>query len=187
MTSIIITNWPWMGTRGTTKRMIMGKGQLDFNCLEDPKFGYLCPEDVKLFYYDVCFEIEQMGISYIWDEEVESYLKQNSITIETKKTEEIPEFVGSNTIFFTKCSRDKQNKAASFCRHLRNSFAHFSVITEGDVLTLKDKYKDKKNKKWVITMIGNIERKHFNAIFDIFFKQKAQAENEYQQYINPEI
>lgn len=67
---------------------------------------------------------------------------------------------------------------------LRNSFAHFLITYNGENLSIKDKRYDKKRNEWKTTMIGNIKRKHFNTLFQIFFKQKAQAENEYQKFIN---
>lgn len=60
--------------------------EITFTCLNDTYGGLLSPNDVRLFYYDICLEKENsISFSYVWDDKIESYLKDKKVTIESKK------------------------------------------------------------------------------------------------------
>ena len=165
--------------------MFMEQTDLSFMCLKENYGGLLSPDDVRLFYYDICFENEtENSFIYDWNKEIEAYLSVNNITIDAVLINEIPQSFENNKVFFTMVSSDKDNKAVAFFRHLRNSFSHYSIGYDGNSFCMKD-FQDKN--KTIQTMIGKIDRQYFYGLIDIFFKQKAKAEEEYSKYYTPDI
>lgn len=63
------------------------------------------------------------------------------LDIDTCTASEIPSSYTSNKIRFTvsnNINSDNGSKSAAFFRHLRNAFAHYSVVREGDNYVLSD-------------------------------------------------
>lgn len=148
-------------------------------CYGDSYAGQLSPELVHLFYYDICFDHEEVYSKlYEWSEEVETYLKDNKVEIETKESDEMPQTVECNQIFYVGKASNKGNKAADLFFRLRNSFVHYNIGINGRHLCLKDK--DSKG----ITMIGKIDIDLLKGLIAIFLKQKNEIEEKFNSKQN---
>jgi hypothetical protein len=147
--------------------------------------GFLSPDDVRLFYYDICFE-KEVGNTFIyeWSEEIQSYLSSKNIIIDAIDNNVMPQSFEKNKIYFTMRLSDEGNKAVAFFRHLRNSFSHYLIGYDGNSFCMKDFVDENMTNQ---TMIGKIDRQYFYGLIDIFFKQKAKAEEEYSKYYTPDI
>ena len=158
---------------------------LKFSCLEDSYSGELDPNDVILFYYDIGVDCEMKTYPYIWDDEMEEFIQKNKLVIEVCQNGLLPQSVSVNEIYFTECfdkeNNIKEDKAMAFLRHLRNAFAHYRIGASGNYYCLKDEY----NKR--ITMIGKIDKRLFQGLIEIYFKQKAKAEEKYRDYLYPNL
>ena len=162
--------------------------QLKFSVLEDNYGGLLSLEDVHFFYYDVCFDHEMgYSLSYKWDKDIESFLKDNGILIEVVPVEQIPSSFEKNKMYLTMSEIDRENKAAAFYRHLRNSFSHYEIGRSDDFFNMKDLIFDTKGKTTKTTMIGKIEIRLFKELFTYFFNQKVVMEDNYNRYLYPEF
>lgn len=162
----------------------MAERDLIFDCLDDNYGGLLTPEDVHLFYYDIGLDSElKDSFIYDWNDEVEHFLKDNNLVIEDSVAESVPLTVSENQMFFTIGDKDGKNKAVAFFRHLRNAFSHYHIGTSGDYYCMKDYRGDGKT----VTMIGKIHRNSFKGLIDIFFKQKAKAEEDMNKHYCSDI
>ncbi len=102
--------------------------------------GVLNGEDLTFFYYDIGRDnLQGWPDVYDWDAIVEEF--RGKLDISTCTAAQIgPEFV-LNRIRFTVSNRkdaDSGSKAAAFFRHLRNSFAHYHIVREGENYVLID-------------------------------------------------
>jgi hypothetical protein len=159
------------------------KENLEFASLQDNAGGLLSPDDVRLFYYDIAFDGEKNNLfPYVWNAEVQSYVDREEIIVEEKEKKDIPQCFAENTIFMT--VNDNEDKAMALFRHLRNAFSHYRINRNGDWLLAKDHPNGNANE---LTMIMKIDSKYFYNIISLLFKQKAQAEEEYNKLMNPEI
>ena len=86
---------------------------------------------------------------------------------------DLPKIVEENRLYFVVDKIDKNNKAIAFFRHLRNAFAHFRIVREGEWLNIMDGvWRGKeKDKYWEKTMIGLIKYEDLKELCFIFFKQ----------------
>lgn len=161
------------------------ESQLIFSSLEDSFGGYLQPEDIRMFYYDICFDKEtEYSKIYTWGQEVEEYRKNNHVKIEgVDDLKKLPATVKDNEVYFGMIEEDEQNMAAAYFRHLRNSFSHFSIGYNGNYLCMKDYLSDGKT----LSMIGKIDRDIFLGLMQIFFEQKRAVEEHYYHHLNPEV
>lgn len=148
--------------------------KLEFTCLSENYGGLLCPQDLSLFYYDIGIDCEtQQSFVYRWSDEVKEYLRRKNTVIQS--TEEIPQAINNNEIYFGMCESDKGNMAVAFFRHLRNAFAHYTIGYDGEYFCKKD-FQDKEKTK--LTMIGKIHGELFRSLIKIFFLQKSEAEKD---------
>ena len=154
-----------------------------FACLEDSSEGLLDSEDVRLFYYGVGVDSELEQFVYCWDENVETYVKENKIVIDDCVAASIPSTFSENVILFTMGDKFHGNKAAALFHHLRDAFAHYHIRLSGEYYCMKDLRDEGKT----ITMIGKIHRKKFEGLLEEFFKQKAKAYEGTDKYYYPEI
>jgi hypothetical protein len=161
----------------------MAQIKFNFDCFGDSSVGVLTPEDVKFFYYDICFDSE-MGKSdlYNWNKDIEDFIAKNNMVIDDCVAASIPSTFSENKIYFTMGDEYKGNKAAAFLHHLRDAFAHYRIGMSGEYYCMKDLRKDK-----TITMIGKIHRRLLKELMELFFNQKANIEKEMDQYYYQEI
>lgn len=159
----------------------MKQKELDFSGLTNAYGGPLPPKDVSLFYYDICFD-HATGNTFVyeWTKEIQDYLDGNGIVIKDCPVDAIPQSFESNKIFFSLIKSDEDNKAVAFFRHLRNTFAHYSIGYNGDYICMEDHETFGNHRP---TMRGKIKYKFFEELVSIFFKQKAAADEEYKKYL----
>ncbi len=158
--------------------------KLEFSCLKDSYLGQLPPDDVKLFYYDIGFENQMNSFPYLWNDGMKEFCERNGISIEEElKDTPLPQYVSYNEVHFTEYyeKKEKQDKAIAFLYHLRNAFAHYRITLSGDSYCFRDEINGK------TTMIGKIDKRLFRDLIKIYFEQKAKAEEEYRNYLYPEL
>ena len=162
----------------------MAQKELKFACWEDSSVGLLTPEDVHLFYYDICSDNE-MGQSFIysWDKNVEEFIATNNLVINDCVAASIPSTFSENVIYFTIGDIFNGNKAAALFHHLRDAFAHYHIGLSGEYYCMKDY--DEKNKR--TTMIGKIHHQLFKELMNVFFRQKAEADEKMNKHYYPDI
>ena len=162
----------------------MAQGELTFVSLEDNHLGVLSPNDVHLFYYDVGIDSEMSNsFIYNWSNDVEAFKKKHNLVIDNCGSSSIPLEFEDNKVFFTVGDEDENNKAVALFRHLRNSFAHYNIGVSGEYYCIKDFRKDGKT----VTMIGKIHKQLFKELLNVFFMQRAKAEENIDKYYCPDI
>ena len=86
--------------------------------------GFLSPNDVRLFYYDICFEKETKNIQnrnafiYEWNEEIQSYLSSKNIIIDAIDNNVMPQSFEKNKIYFTMRRSDEGNVICEILFHI---------------------------------------------------------------------
>lgn len=155
---------------------------MDFTIKTKDSTGRLSPDDVKFFYYDVCFPREDSVSKMVkWDDEIVTFVKEHSITIGSM--EELPSNYDweEDSLYLDVDKKQDDNFAQSLLRHLRNGFSHFRITVSGDVFQLEDKSKDGENKTMKTTMKGAIKKELLMALVFKFRDQieaaKEQADN----------
>jgi len=113
---------------------------MDFKFPEHCQTGVLTGDDLTFFYYDIGLDHLQgwPGV-YEWDAVVEEF--RGLLDIETCTAAQIGTDFVQNKIRFTVSHRkdsDNGSKSAAFFRHLRNAFAHYHVVREGENFVLTD-------------------------------------------------
>lgn len=141
-----------------------------------PKYekSILSADEVHFFYYDIMRNLES-GIQFIydWNNDIQNYLDSKGIIAEVRKTNDFPETIEKNKLYFAVKEEDKNNKAAAFFNHLRNAFAHFRIVPEGEYINITDgfwKGKDE-NKRFKRTMTGLIKYEDLKELCFLFFEQ----------------
>ncbi len=157
----------------------MAEEKLQFACLEDSHVGILSPEEVLLFYYDIGFDSEMKNSIYCWDNEMDSFCSINNLSIDECQKGLLPQVVSENKIILS--LYENEDKAMALLRHLRNAFAHYRISSSSNYYCLKDV--DKGN----TTMIGKIDKRIFHHLIELYYKQKAQADEQYNDYIFPKL
>ncbi len=146
---------------------------LDFQYLDGHGKTYLSSTDLRLFYYDICFDRETAYHSfYEWNEEIENYLKKNGTTVGIVEKGQMLSTIENDRVLLTLSEEDKGNKAACFFRHLRNSFFHYNIEKNNDYYCIKDYYPNSEN----LSMIGIIKTCVFTGLISLFFDQKTKIE-----------
>lgn len=138
------------------------------------KKGILSAEEEHFFYYDIMRNQENsIQCVYDWNNDIQNYLDSKGIVVEVRDTNDFPEFIEKNRICFALDKNDKNNKAVAFFRHLRNAFAHFRIVREGEYLYITDgSWKGKEKDKYLEkTMIGLIKYEDLKELCFLFFKQ----------------
>jgi len=113
---------------------------MDFSLSKRNTKGVLNGDDLRFFYYDIGLDnLQSWPLMYDWDSVISEF--SGIIDIEACSADEIPSEFVLNTIRFT-VSDDKKfdngSKSATFFRHLRNAFAHYNIVREGENYILKD-------------------------------------------------
>lgn len=137
---------------------------MDFTIPAHFQNGVLNEEDLKFFYYCIGLENQQgWPVVYEWDDVVKEF--NTKIDIEACENDKIPDNCNENTIRFSIGDDDKNSKAMSFFRHLRNAFSHYRITREGDDYVFMDK--NDNNKK--TTMRGKVNAYIFKEFCFRFF------------------
>lgn len=114
---------------------------MNFKIPEHYETGMLNGEDLKFFYYDIGLDnLQGWPEIYDWDAIVEEY--RGILDIDSSIAAEIESELVLNKIRFTVSNRkdlDNGSKSAAFFRHLRNAFAHYRIVREGENYVLTDK------------------------------------------------
>lgn len=114
---------------------------MDFTYPKHFTTGVLDGDDLRFFYNDIGLDnLQDFPIIYDWDSVVAEF--EGQLDIDVCTSAEINEEPVQNKIRFTlSIEKDNGSKPAAFFRHLRNAFAHYKVVREGDnyILTDKDK------------------------------------------------
>lgn len=113
---------------------------MDFKIPNHNETGILNGDDLTFFYYDISLDnLQGYPTLYDWDIVVEEF--KGVLDIDTCPSNQIgAEFV-QNRIRFTVSNnknQDNGSKAAAFFRHLRNAFAHYHIVREGENFVLID-------------------------------------------------
>ena len=113
---------------------------MDLKIPDHYKTGVLNGDDLTFFYYDIGSDnLQGWPEVYDWDIVVEEF--KGLLDIDTCSSNQISNEFVQNRIRFTvssqKCS-DNGSKSAAFFRHLRNAFAHYHVVREGENYLLTD-------------------------------------------------
>ena len=123
-------------TRGRPRQI----EKMDFTIPDHHETGVLNGSDLSFFYYDIGLDnLQGWPLIYDWDTVVEEFKEELDIDTCTS-TRISTEFV-QNRIRFTVSNHknsDNGSKAAAFFRHLRNAFAHYHVVREGENYVLTD-------------------------------------------------
>lgn len=102
--------------------------------------GILNGDDLRFFYYDIGVDnLQRWSCVYDWDSVVEKF--KGKLDIDACTSHEIPNDFKLNNIRFTVSNKnevDNNSKSVAFFRHLRNAFAHYSVVREGENYVLTD-------------------------------------------------
>lgn len=104
------------------------------------KTGVLNGDDLTFFYYDIGLDnLQGWPLFYDWDTVVEEFKKE--LDIDACTSNQIGTQFVQNKIRFTVSSQknsDNGSKSAAFFRHLRNAFAHYHIVREGENFVLTD-------------------------------------------------
>ncbi len=113
---------------------------MNFTFRKHETTGILNDDDLRFFYYDIGVDnLQKWPFLYDWDTVVKEF--KNELDVESCKSQEIDYNFVQNRIRFTVCDKkniDNDSKSAAFFRHLRNAFAHYSIVREGENFILTD-------------------------------------------------
>lgn len=144
--------------------------------------GILNGEDLIFFYYDIGLDnLQGWPSAYDWDAVVEEFKGELDIDI-CASTQISTEFV-QNRIQFTVPNlknSGSSSKSAAFFRHLRNAFAHYHVVREGENYVFTD---GKKN----ATMRGLVNAELLKKFCFRFFDSREKILNDIENTNNPTI
>lgn len=116
-------------------------------------------------------------MAYDWDNIVKEF--EGKVDISDCQANDIPENVGINTIRFDIRNSSKECKAGAFIRHLRNAFAHYRIVREGNNYVLTDQ-----NSRGTLTMRGVINADLLKDFCLRIFSQRDKIIDEYNNAIN---
>lgn len=106
--------------------------------------GFLGGDDLKFFYYDIGLDnLQGWPIVYDWDSVVKEF--KDELDIDTCSSNNIDAGFVQNKIRFTVSKNknvDNNSQAVAFFRHLRNAFAHYHVVREGQNYVITDGKKE---------------------------------------------
>lgn len=113
---------------------------MDFKIPDHYKTGILNGNDLTFFYYDIGLDnLQRWPLVYDWDTVIEDF--KGELDIESCTAAQIESNFTPNKIRFTVSNRkdsDNGSKSAAFFRHLRNAFAHYHIVREGENYVLTD-------------------------------------------------
>ncbi|MBD5374283.1 MAG: hypothetical protein HDR77_02245 [Bacteroides sp.] len=102
--------------------------------------GVLNGDDLTFFYYDIGLDnLQGWPLVYDWETVIKEF--RSELDIEACSSNQISTELVLNRIRFTVSNQKKSDngsKSAAFFRHLRNAFAHYHVIRDGDNYILTD-------------------------------------------------
>lgn len=154
---------------------------MEFSFPEHYKTGILSGDDLTFFYYDVGLDILQsLPQMYIWDEVVEEF--KDKLDIDGCVATQIDTEFTLNRIRFTVSNNknsDNGSKAAAFFRHLRNAFAHYRIVREGENYVITDLDGN------VVTMRGFVKAELLKQFCFSLFKMRDKFINDYENTNNP--
>lgn len=103
--------------------------------------GTLNGNDLIFFYYDIGQDnLQGWPEVYDWDTVVDEF--KNSLDIQSCSSDQIDADFVQNKIRFTVSNQknsDNGSKPLAFFRHLRNAFAHYHIVREGENFILTDR------------------------------------------------
>lgn len=138
--------------------------------------GVLTGDDLRFFYYDIGIDnLQRWPDVYDWDTVVAKF--KGKLDIDACTSAEIPNDFKQNNIRFTVSSdqkSDNNSKSAAFFRHLRNAFAHYSVVREGDNYVLTDIWKGRTK------MSGRVNAELLKKFCFSFFDIREKINNDYE-------
>ncbi len=153
---------------------------MDFKIPNHHETGVLNGEDLTFFYYDIGLDnLQGWPKVYDWDAIVEEFrgvLDIDSCTVAQIGTE----FVPNKIRFIVSHRKDSDNgsKATAFFRHLRNAFAHYHIVREGENYVLTDGT----NKT---TMRGLVNIELFKKFCFRFLDSRKKILNDMENTTNP--
>lgn len=113
---------------------------MDFYFPEHSTRGVLNGDDLTFFYYDIGLDhIQSSPLIYDWDSVATEF--KGILDIEASDKNQIPDFFEINKIRFNVSKRadsDNGSISAAFFRHLRNAFAHYRIVREGENYVITD-------------------------------------------------
>ena len=156
---------------------------MDFKFQEHFTSGSLNESDLAFFYYDIGLDhMQGLPVVYDWDKVVEEFKEQLNIDSCTDK--EISDELVQNQIRFTVANQknlDNNSKSAAFFRHLRNAFAHYHIVREGENYILTDRDRDKTKK---LTMRGMVNAELLKNFCFKFFDVREKILNDMEDANN---
>lgn len=146
---------------------------MDFSLPKHSTTGILSGDDLTFFYYDIGMDnLQGWPDVYDWDTVVEEF--KGKLDIDACTQAQIDDDFVQNKIRFTVSNQknsDNGSKSAAFFRHLRNAFAHYGVVREGDNYVLTDGIKS-------ITMRGLVDAELFKNLCYKFFEIREKIIND---------
>lgn len=155
---------------------------MDFKFPNHFETGELGGDDLTFFYYDIGLDnLQGWPLVYDWDAVVECF--KGELDIDSCTSNQISTEFVQNKIRFTVSNRknsDNGSNVAAFFRHLRNAFAHYHIVREGENYVLKDG-----TNKTTMRGLVNAEllKKFCFKFFDTREKILNDMENTYNQII----
>ncbi len=113
---------------------------MDYFIPEHFTTGVLNDEDLRFFYYDIGLDNNQ-GWPEVYDWNVIVKEFKGVLDIDACSAAQIDADLVPNKIRFTvsyQKNSDNGSKSVAFFRHLRNAFAHYRVVREGDNYVISD-------------------------------------------------
>lgn len=155
---------------------------MDFSFLVHNTTGVLNGEDLGFFYYDIGLDnLQGWLVVYDWDSVVAEF--KGLLDIDSCTAAEMPSNFVANNIRFT-VSNDKNvdngSKSAALFRHLRNAFAHYSIVREGENYVLTDGDK-------TTTMRGLVNAKLLKQFCFRFFDMREKIISDHNYANNPTL
>ena len=113
---------------------------MDFSIPEHNTVGVLNGDDLAFFYYDIGLDnLQGCPEEYDWDAVMADF--SGVLDIDSCPSNQIEDDFVLNKIRFTVSNQknsDNGSKSAAFFRHLRNAFAHYHIVREGENFILID-------------------------------------------------
>jgi len=124
--------------------------QSKFDLSEHFTIGVLNPEDLTFFYYDIGKGHLENTPFNDWDTVVNEF--SGVLDIDTCTKDQVDEDFIQDKIRFTASMQgnEEEPKAVALFRHLRNAFAHYHIVREGENYCLIDKRGEQVNMRGLV-------------------------------------
>lgn len=158
---------------------------LDMNFFIPEHFttGVLNGDDLRFFYYDVGLEnFQGWPEIYEWNAVIEEF--RGSLDIGSCVPDQMPLDYIQNHIRFTLLGQKEsrmESEATAFFRHLRNAFAHYRIVRDGDNYILTDEAKH------TTTMLGMVNAELLKSFCFRLFEIRDKTVSEYEKTHNQDI